>query len=1257
MLVLSGAASGQDASRQAAPGPVTSAQIALAPAAHAAAHASEPEGCLGCHEGIEDMHPWQQLSCTECHGGDARSSIKDNAHVQPRVGWPEDERVRSRSFELAYARFRNPSDLRVMEQTCGACHESLVEHLEKSLHGTTSGHLNDSLYENGVNPTRQAVYAVFAVQDDEVKSEQGLSRLRSVGDLRPPGRGGHSPLAPHAADLPRKACNQCHLYSEGVGRAGRLGQDGLYRGEGCAACHVVYSESGLSVSADPSAERFEPGHPRQHRMVTAPPTGTCVHCHAGDASIGNSFRGLAQLYPNMPAGPDVPGTTDRLIAGQFFLQDERRLPPDLHHAAGLHCVDCHGVQDVMGDGDIYGAMEHGVGIECSSCHGTFDAVTNLRDERGRRLANLERKGELFVLRSKVTGKAHRVKQALHVVEPGHPDYNPRAARAMTGEHGRLECYACHSGWNPNFFGFHFDRNEAFSQLDTTSGQRTTGTVSTQERVFASLRQFVLGLNSEGMFAPYMVGFSTMGTVHAADGTLSLDQGLPRTAEGRSGMSMIHHQTHTTQPVARSCVECHRSPATWGLGSGGDTGGSFALTRGLALAVGERGVATLLLEREDPARSVFMARLPIGGAMRAVLDADPVTGRASTAFVAIEAAGVMLVDLTNPAFPAPRAFVAAGDVRDLALRGDTLLIANGEGGLRLVDVSDRDAPRLLADLATTEARGLDVQWPRAYVADGPGGLLVVDVSAPTRPRVVGHLRLLPFTDERPDDASDVATLFQYGRPEGPDARSEARLLGVVANGADGLVLVDLTEPERPRRGLRVGGVYGGGYQPRSVQLVSRYELGDTTGVTPTSERDLAYVTSVNAEGNGRMLILDVTDWAKPVRADAQGSRVSVPGVGPALLSRVFNPPQLVSRLLIPGQAGLTVADVTDSEQPRVTTRLPALGPLRHVAVEAFAFDRMLDESGRRLKDISHAGSRFLTPEEIHRVLTVPSDVVARATGAGDQGAQRQAVAARFGDASVPGGDLEASLPRLPTQPDPEGETARLLRLGFSIGPAEPLARMLRHIDPKEYDKNNDRALSHGEFERLLFELLDANSDGRLDLLEWPRHPDEDPSRLDRNRDEVVTRAEMAVSKQTFALLDLDGDGEISAREWPFEILEDVLPTLTYTSPEALREVISRLGWANQQPLVYERLAGDFRVKHYDVPDERLQRLVDQARGNPLIDLAGQTSVGGFIMRWDVDRDGRVDASEYEPLARLADRIDLTGDGYVDQKDLPSGRRRK
>ena len=48
-----------------------------------------------------------------------------------------------------------------------------------------------------------------------------------------------------------------------------------------------------------------------------------------------------------------------------------------------------------------------------------------------------------------------------------------------------------------------------------------------------------------------------------------------------------------------------------------------------------------------------------------------------------------------------------------------------------------------------------------------------------------------------------------------------------------------------------------------------------------------------------------------------------------------------------------------------------GPgVRDLVVEELAFDRLQDEGGNRIKDISHADCRYLTPAEIARVVGVP-----------------------------------------------------------------------------------------------------------------------------------------------------------------------------------------------------------------------------------------------------------------------------------------------
>ena len=350
--------------------------------------------CVECHTGIEDIHPGFPLTCAECHGGDDTQSRVERAHVQPRLLVPTDERVLPQTYDLPYRRFVNPTDLRVAEVACGTCHETAVANMLKSLHATTSGHLGDGYYEHGLTDDKTPVYSIFPVRDQDGEvGEHAIRSTRQVPPFRSSGR--KDRIETHYSDLPRKACMHCHLYSEGRAVDGRVGMDGDYRGAGCAACHVSYSDDGRSRSRDPTIDKLEPGHPRQHRFTTQIPTSTCTRCHYGDAAIGLHFRGMAQLVPGMPAGPEVEGTTDSLLNGVFYIQDPDMTPPDVHHQRGMHCIDCHTVSDVMGDGDIYPQMDFAVEIECTSCHGTFERVSDLTTSHGRRLPNLDREGELF----------------------------------------------------------------------------------------------------------------------------------------------------------------------------------------------------------------------------------------------------------------------------------------------------------------------------------------------------------------------------------------------------------------------------------------------------------------------------------------------------------------------------------------------------------------------------------------------------------------------------------------------------------------------------------------------------------------------------------------------------------------------------------------------------------------------------------------------------------------------------------------------
>jgi len=921
-------------------------------------------GCISCHEGIEVMHPWDPLSCTDCHGGDGRARDKEKAHVHPARPAPNDERTVGLNYDLEYRRFVNPTDLRVAGETCGRCHAYEVANLKKSLHGTTAGHLSDGLYENGVVRSRTKRYSIFAVRDDDgIVPEHGY---RSLPAIPSPYISRKEDIGQHFADLPRKSCMHCHLYSRGLGVRGRLGQDGWYRGEGCASCHVLYAHDGLTQTDDPTIDRLEPGHPRKHVMTSKITTETCTRCHALDANIGMSFRGLAQLPPGVPGGPDVPGTTDKLSKGRFFLDDKRICPPDVHHERGMHCIDCHTSTDVMGDGNVYGFMEHAVGITCSTCHGTFTEKATFRNERGETLRHVKWTGGKALLTSRVTGKVHVVKQVVDVLDPRHADYNAKAAKAMDPViHGRMTCYACHSGWSVNFFGFHFDRNESFTQLDILSGKRTPGRVTTQEKIFATFRHYYLGWDSEGKIAPYMVGFSTTGTYRDEDGETVLRQALPVTAEGLSGMTLIHHQLHTVRPAARNCNECHGAPSVLGTGSE-----NFHLFRDLFVAVGDGGLTVCGFDVKNPARSVAIANVPLPSIPRHVaLLNSPLSGRMEVAYVATRNGKVQVVDVSEPEDPRRVGDLDTADARTSHVREGYLFVADGKEGLRIFSIENPKRPREVAQVKTTEARSVYVDGFHAYVADGEGGLRVIDVSVPDKPATVSVVDL-NGDDPRSLSANDVIVHFIAGRPDVVNRRrTRARNIAFVADGVSGLYFVDVTRPGRPqslpvfgRRGFR------GSFSATNLAFSSNYDIGSAGGDIESAEREYLYVVgSALNNSNGQLVKLDVT---YPLQPAVVGARRTVDDPRGVKIARVYQAPFLKQFAIVAGRGrgNVEICDVTARVRaiPQAGV-VDGTGRALGVDIEFMPLDRLVGFDGRPLKDVSHEGARLFTRKEIVRIL--------------------------------------------------------------------------------------------------------------------------------------------------------------------------------------------------------------------------------------------------------------------------------------------------
>jgi hypothetical protein len=137
------------------------------------------QGCMSCHTQTDSpsMHRSSgvNLACVDCHGGDASVtwsgghtpdaadyiSARDSAHVLP--SYPDDWLFpSSRNPEVSYTllnreapeyvRFVNPSDYRVVEEACGACHLPVIQAAKRSIMATGAMLWGGAAYNNGILP-------------------------------------------------------------------------------------------------------------------------------------------------------------------------------------------------------------------------------------------------------------------------------------------------------------------------------------------------------------------------------------------------------------------------------------------------------------------------------------------------------------------------------------------------------------------------------------------------------------------------------------------------------------------------------------------------------------------------------------------------------------------------------------------------------------------------------------------------------------------------------------------------------------------------------------------------------------------------------------------------------------------------------------------------------------------------------------------------------------------------------------------------
>jgi len=504
-------------------------------------------GCLSteCHSGIEPIREhhsgmasaiYEQgqktgdpNGCTVCHGGDAsQETNKEDAHK---------------------GLIRFPASMWVNDKTCGQCHEGYDYMLHRNLMQTEAGKIQGALWGWGAQTGYKRIYGNYAIKDTDgqrpmIGTETYKDYIENLIEKHPD----NFPLElkrlpevdintiqekPEQAVITylRSDCQRCHFGVRGTQRRGD------YRGLGCAACHVPYSDMGYYEGTDQTIDQEQPGHLLVHSIQSSRkakvtvngktysgiPPETCSTCHNRGKRIGVSFLGMIESPYDTPWNDD--GTGQYKLHGKryLFINDDHHHDPesrDGNPEGGLLCQDCHTTSSVHGNGNIGGCTFGEVEVECSDCHGTPDKYPwelplGFGDEFGQdlednprgttlNLLNIQKKystvypaGDGYILSSRGNPFGNVVRQENRVIvhsatgldfhAPALKNLNQNdkwknkdmahTAMVRVKDHVQtMECYSCHTTWAPQCYGCHV-------KVDYSEQKRSTDWIKTGHEHF------------------------------------------------------------------------------------------------------------------------------------------------------------------------------------------------------------------------------------------------------------------------------------------------------------------------------------------------------------------------------------------------------------------------------------------------------------------------------------------------------------------------------------------------------------------------------------------------------------------------------------------------------------------------------------------------------------------------------------------------------------------------------------------------------
>ncbi len=269
----------------------------------------------------------------------------------------------------------------------------------------------------------------------------------------------------------------------------------------------------------------------------------------------------------------------------------------IHVDYGMHCVDCHFAQDSHGNGYLYGEVMNPIEIRCKDCHGTATAYPTLqtsgpaappggndlgllRLSDGRK--RFEWVGNKLIQRSALYPWLEwEVTLVKDTVDPNHPQYNEKAARAKLMSQGgsmkwgpgvppeqrahkdeNVECYSCHLSWTTSCGGCHLPIQANWkTERHHFEGGETRNWASYNPQV-ARDEIFMLGRHStvkNHTVAPLRSSSALVLSSTNINRERIYIQQPPIAASGYSSQAINPHYPHTERKEeTKQCSDCHVS---------------------------------------------------------------------------------------------------------------------------------------------------------------------------------------------------------------------------------------------------------------------------------------------------------------------------------------------------------------------------------------------------------------------------------------------------------------------------------------------------------------------------------------------------------------------------------------------------------------------------------------------------------------------------------------------------------------------------